>query len=165
MQIGKIFTRSLVLLFFALLAQGCGTDTLSDTVSRQKDIEREKAIQTSNTYNDLEGEYRPASDWGDHSVEASMQKTMISNDSASVPQAVLVGKFLVRHKKDNVVTPYSFYKGQYDRNLGTFTARVFGVNKADIDVSCKVHQDEWILNCQWITNGTASGWSFSLAKK
>lgn len=163
-------------IIFLLLLAGCGSDTVSNSVSREQDRQRESAATLYEDFKQVAGTYATApEDLSPWNIEIALEVLQVQKDGYMVPQPVLGGTVskIAKSATKNQNTKsekqdgntevqdqplpepppskpvtYQVSNGTFDKGSSQFAARISGVNSDGINISCKYNGSD-TLNCKW----------------
>ena len=171
-----------------LLLQSCGKDSVADSVTRQKDREREVANSLSKEYDMIAGDYKgqitskvPVTvndDVNDvYTIEATFVTVTVNKDGNIIPQPTVSGSInLINQSKKQIdangkeialVTPFPFQKGSYDKSKLRLTVEIQGPTTGNtaIYVACKKTSEQSThFACHWQSIMSDSKFDFTLDK-
>lgn len=151
----------------SLLFQGCGSDTMADAVSRQKDRERESSALLNQDYEEVAGSYDSLGTGGTYLVSAEFEVAGSQRDGFITPQPEISGIFTVKDtsEKDVSALNYSFSGGVYDSVSHKFSATIPGANVPPIKVNCDYDKQGLRMKCKWRPMVAAQSFQFVMMKK
>jgi hypothetical protein len=158
------------------ILSGCGSDNMSDALSRKKDIEREAAAQQTKDYEQIVGDYVSDPDESERDVTATFQVLRVRKDGSNVPQPTITGSFTIKQASKRALLPQqaeapgsdieaviAFSNGVYDPASKDLAVQIAGVTTPGAYVSCKTKFDR--IRCTWFPIASGERFCFTLVKK
>ncbi|MBI3556869.1 MAG: hypothetical protein HY074_11450 [Deltaproteobacteria bacterium] len=157
-----------------LTAQGCGKDSVSDAVTRQKTRERAVTVQQLKDSQAIGGDYvgvGSVTDGPTYDMTAFIATALANKDGMIVPQATVTGSFATYNrsklnaKGKAVKTVFPFSNGSYDSGLKKLVVTILGNQGAQsILINCDV-PDTTRMNCLWHSFTSDLHFNFTLIKQ
>jgi hypothetical protein len=168
------FFSSLIACTIALLATACGKDTVADSVSREKDRERESAEAVTADSQSVAGFYSGVGttlESDSYDIQAYIDVALANRDGTLVPQPSIVGSFTTmnRTRSNSRGAPmklvFPFSNGAYDSTKGRLAITISGLSGSPaILINCQVINNVR-MNCLWHSLISDLHFKFNLVKQ